>query len=259
MLFHQPHNSGGSHSYNAYLYDDLHYTPHFHRNFEIIYVYEGSLACTIGDKSDVLEKGDFALVLSNEIHSLEQRQPGKSWVGVYSGDFIHAFEKKAAGMIGSQIKFRCAPSVETFLQENLLKEEQPPVYMIKACLYAICAEYDRQVRLMPRQDKRGVLMNAITDYISANFREKITLSAMAEDLGYNYYYLSKCFHRIFDMSFSDYINMYRLDTALAMLTETDKDIIDIALESGFQSIRSFNDYFLSRTGITPTKYRQQMK
>jgi xylan 1,4-beta-xylosidase len=57
------------------------------------------------------------------------------------------------------------------------------------------------------------------------------------------------------MSFTEFLNSYRLDAALALLTETDKDITEIALESGFQSIRSFNEYFKSRIGTTPVKYR----
>lgn len=79
---------------------------------------------------------------------------------------------------------------------------------------------------------------------------------MSERLGYNYYYLSKCFHKIFSMSFTDFLNSYRLDAALSMLTETDKDITDIALESGFQSIRSFNEFFKKNIGTTPAKYRK---
>ena len=76
-------------------------------------------------------------------------------------------------------------------------------------------------------------------------------------MGYNYYYLSKQFHKIFDMSFSDYVNMYRLEEALVLLTESDKDIIAVAMESGFQSVRSFNDFFLSKTGTTPSRFRQK--
>ena len=60
------------------------------------------------------------------------------------------------------------------------------------------------------------------------------------------------------MSFTDLLNSYRLDAALLLLTETDKDITDIALESGFQSVRNFNDYFKLKIGETPSKYRKTL-
>jgi len=255
MLFHQTHNSATNYAYNSYVYTKLNYRAHFHRNFEVIYVFEGAVSCTVSDVSRTLRAGDFALVLPNEIHSVEMNGEGLCWIGVYSGDFIHAFEKKVRGMAGSDYVFRCERSIEDFLKEHLLKEKQPPIYLMKSCLYAICNEYERQITLTAQKDKKGVLMIAITDYISENYKNKITLTQMAEKLGYNYHYLSKCFHRIFNMSFSEFINMYRLEASLKLLTETDKDIIDIAMESGFQSVRSFNDYFATHVGTTPTRYR----
>ncbi len=259
MLYHQTHNSATNYAYNSYIYKKMNYKAHFHRNFEVIYVFEGKISCTVNEVNRIMNPGDFAMILPNEIHAVEMVGEGTSWIGVYSGDFIHAFEKKVRGNVGSDFVFRCESSVEEFLKLHLIKKEQPPIYLIKACLYALCNEYEKAIELSPRKDKKGILMIAITDYIAENYRNKISLSEMAEKVGYNYHYLSKCFHRIFAMSFSEFINMYRLDAALVMLTETDKDIIDIALESGFQSVRSFNDYFVSHVGTTPSKYRRTQR
>ena len=57
------------------------------------------------------------------------------------------------------------------------------------------------------------------------------------------------------MNFTDYINVYRFNAACAMLTETDMSMTDIAYESGFQSIRSFNSIFKKLSGVTPREYR----
>lgn len=256
MLFHQPHNSQGNYSYNATTYDGISFPLHFHKNFELIYVLSGSVRLTAGEKSADLSPGEFALCLSNEVHSLETLGHSRCWVGVFSEDFVHAFEKQARGMVGSGLAFRCEKSVEDFLVANLIAEAQPPVYLLKACLYAACSEYCRSIRLEPRTEKSSLLMRAIFDYITQNYRSKISLAMMAEALGYNYHYLSKCFHKIFAMSFTAFLNSYRLDMALSMLVETNKDITEIALESGFQSIRNFNEVFKARTGITPAQYRR---
>ena len=41
-----------------------------------------------------------------------------------------------------------------------------------------------------------------------------------------------------------------------LLEETDKKIADIALESGFQSIRNFNNAFRLKFGISPGEYKR---
>ena len=90
-------------------------------------------------------------------------------------------------------------------------------------------------------------------------KNKTSLFDIAEKLGYNYHYLSKKFNKTFSMSFTEYLNSYRLEQALTLLTETDFNITEIAIESGFQSIRSFNEIFKQHTGTTPAKYRSELK
>ena len=58
------------------------------------------------------------------------------------------------------------------------------------------------------------------------------------------------------MSFTHFVNMYRLETAIELLENTDGDITDIALGSGFQSVRNFNDYFKKSLNMTPSEYRK---
>ena len=41
MIFHQPHNSKTNYNYNAFFYQKEKWDPHFHKNFEVIYVLEG--------------------------------------------------------------------------------------------------------------------------------------------------------------------------------------------------------------------------
>jgi transcriptional regulator GlxA family with amidase domain len=69
----------------------------------------------------------------------------------------------------------------------------------------------------------------------------------------------KRFNKAFAVSFTDFLNDFRLDTALRLLDQTDMDIAQVAMESGFQSLRSFNSIFKTRIGKTPTSYRMPLK
>lgn len=259
MLYHQPHNSSGNYNYNANIYHNVEWSYHFHKNFELIYVISGKISCTINNKSEILEAGDFALCLSNEVHALHSVDESRVWVGVFSGDFVHAFEKQVQNKTGAQFKFRCTREIEEYLKAVLINEDRPSTYLLKSSLYAVCAEYSRQIPLSELSTKNHMLMKDIVDYVHTNFQNHIELSDMAEALGYDYYYVSKCFHRIFNMSFTDFLNAYRLEHALTQLTESNKNITSIAYESGFQSIRNFNHVFKEYTGKSPSQYRTAQK
>ncbi len=255
-IFHQPHNSMGNHSYNVNIYSKTNYDPHFHKNYEIIYVISGKAVCTINNKTKIIEEGDFAFCLSNEIHSIKGIDENKIWIGVFSEDFIHEFKKYQKGKTGVDFSFKCPESLMNYLKENLIKEELSDVFVIKSCLYALCSEYLRQIPLTEKKDKQAAIMSDVVDYVERNYKRTVSLSSLAEELGYEYCYFSKIFNRMFSMSFNDYLNTYRFNEACAMLTNTDMPITEVSYESGFQSIRSFNNTFKRLAGVSPSEYRK---
>jgi len=254
--FHQPHNSMGNHTYNVYFYNSIDYNPHFHKNYEIIYVLYGKVMCTINGKTKILTDGDFAFCLSNEIHSIKSQSASKVWIGVFSEDFIHEFGKFQKGKTGEDFSFRCPESLMSYLNENFLKEKLDNVFVIKACLYAVCDEYLKQNKLVEAKDKQSILMNDIVDYVENNYKKQISLNQLADSLGYEYCYFSKLFNKLFSMSFNSYINTYRFNAASEMLINTDMPVTEIAYESGFQSIRSFNNTFKNLSGRSPSDFRK---
>lgn len=255
MAFHQYLNSTGNYSYNAYFYKDIEFASHFHKNFELIYVISGEVECTVNGKTDILHSHEFALCLSNEIHTYRSLGQSESWVVVFSGDFVHAFDKQTKHKTGTHFKFSCRPEVEHYLKSFLFVDDYSDIYLLKSCLYVVCAEFCRNIELKDASSKSDLLMRTITEYIDNHFQEPITLANLADVSGYDYSYISRCFNKTFNMSFNDYVNIYRIEYALTLLIETDKSITDIAYESGFQSIRNFNHFFKGHVGLTPNKYR----
>ena len=259
MIFHQPHNSKSNYNYNAVFYTKEKWDPHFHKNLELIYVIKGAVVCSVGSKTETLSEGDFGLSLSNEIHSYSPCENSQYWVGVFSEDYVRTFANKTQDKVGEGFRFRCADSVKDYLVANLITKESPPIYMLKSCLYAVCEEYSKQIDLKEKNLKDSETVFKITEYILKNHKNDISLSDISNLLGYDYHYVSRLFHSVFNMSFAEYLTSYRMGTAIALLDETDKAIADIAFESGFQSVRSFNNSFKNRYGTTPSAYRKIKK
>lgn len=255
MFIHQPTNSLSANNYNAVFYRETNINFHFHKSFEILYVINGSVECTVNSKKEQLFAGDFGLCLPNDIHSYTPSDNTLYWVCVFSADYVRTFSKQVSGKTSANFKFKCSESVEAFIKSNLITEVPPPINMLKSCLYAMCNEFINNVELTDKNTEKTQIMSRIVDFVAENHTENITLLDIANVLGLNYHYVSRYFNSIFNMTFNEFLNMHRLETAIQLLDESDKKLVDIAYESGFQSVRTFNDCFRKHFKISPSKYR----
>lgn len=256
MYFHQWENSVNNDNFNVVLYDNIVYATHFHKSYELMYVISGEVLCTVNGVTDVLSAGEWGLCLPNELHSYRTESHSKMLVWVFSGDHVRSFDKEMKGKHGDHFRFHCQPSVETFVHQNLIETATDDPFLLKACLYALCSEWRRSVKIIEQDDRHGTLFIAVLDYIAENYCRNITVAEVAETLGYDYHYISRSFKRHFHMSFADLVNTYRVEHACGLLESSDDTIVHIAFDSGFQSVRTFNQVFKERTGLTPIAYRQ---
>lgn len=253
-VFHQPYNSLIN-NFNARFYKTEIWKPHFHKSLELVYVIKGRLKCYAGDEEYLLEEGYCGLCLPYDIHAYEPSEKTRYWVCVFSEDYVHDFLKLTGGKSGS-FKFKCNPAVTDFLIKGLINCADPSRLLIKATLYAVCDEYIKNVKLIDKNKKMTDNIAAITDFVENNHTKNIKLSDIGSLLGYDYNYVSRYFHSVFKMSFSEFLNLYRLETAVTLLEQSNKKILDIALESGFQSVRSFNACFKSHFNMSPSEYKR---
>ena len=253
-MFHQPHNSMGNYHYNGIVYQAYRWASHFHRSYELVYGMAGQTKIGANGQELLLGEGEFYLIFPNTVHSLESVDGSRFWVGVFSGDFIGRFAKAEEGQCYSP--FRCEPEVERFLKGYLLFDGTPSLDMRIACLNLVCDQclkYGEKQEICYNPD----LKNKLLLYFADHFKENVTLSEIAGELGYEYHYLSREFHRCFQMNFKTFLNLYRFEAACELLSETEKSLTEIAMESGFQSLRSFNRLFKDFSGMAPHQYRRK--
>ena len=83
----------------------------------------------------------------------------------------------------------------------------------------------------------------------------LTLSALAEKFGYSEFHLSRKFREGSGMSFRDYLRYRRLAFALKDVRDTEKGLLEIAMDYGFSSNEAFTRAFREAYGVTPSRYR----
>jgi AraC-like DNA-binding protein len=106
----------------------------------------------------------------------------------------------------------------------------------------------------------GKIMAGITEdklYLKAN----INVEQFSESIGLPYREVSFAINRVFGTNFFEFINTYRVEEAKRYLADErhlDMSVMDILLESGFNSKSSFQRFFKRLTGDSPTEYRKKM-
>jgi AraC-like DNA-binding protein len=97
----------------------------------------------------------------------------------------------------------------------------------------------------------AVLLSSITEEI--NMDQLIAESSVGKTLFY------RTFKQLTGISPNRFINRLRLQIAAEQIVQTPKTIVDIALDSGFPCLSTFNKQFKQYFGLAPIHYRQQRK
>lgn len=92
-------------------------------------------------------------------------------------------------------------------------------------------------------------------YIDAHLDEPVTLEALAEKFYLSPFYFHKVFSSVVGKPLAAYVRDRRVLCACKQLCTTDKTILDIALDCGFQSPQSFARAFRRAQGVSPSAYR----
>jgi AraC-like DNA-binding protein len=96
----------------------------------------------------------------------------------------------------------------------------------------------------------------IACYIAMNYQHPLTSESIAEALGIHANYAMNLFRKTFGTTMSAFIVQHRISHAQRLLVTTDDAILDIALDSGFQSLSRFNEAFKAGCGCAPRDFRK---
>jgi AraC-like DNA-binding protein len=89
---------------------------------------------------------------------------------------------------------------------------------------------------------------------------ELTLQKLSEELMVTVHQLSKILNSKHGVNFPTFVNSHRVKESKNLMKQfPDKNILEIALESGFNSKSSFNSAFSKETGLTPRNFRKSLK
>lgn len=240
---------------------------HWHRSVEIFAVFEGALNFYLNNELHPLKQGEFMLINSNEIHSIDAREVNRTVVLQIP---LKTFEKYFTGE--QFIHFRHHhPVYDGELMEQI--REIYSIYQSKECgyemkvkglyylmLHLLVTEY-RELQVsedMRKRNRRLNRLSVITSYIKENYTADLSLETLAEIFGYSPTYLSRMFQRYAGINYRSYVQSVRVECAYRELVNTEHALGEIALNNGFPNSKVFTREFQKKYGILPSEYRKKV-
>lgn len=108
-----------------------------------------------------------------------------------------------------------------------------------------------------RREYRDSTEKIIYEYIENHYMEDLSVSDIADLLGYSESYFSKIFKQYFSKNFITFLNEFRMDQAKKQLRMDSICIKDIALSLGYKNQNYFTKVFKRVCGESPSEYRNR--
>ena len=100
-------------------------------------------------------------------------------------------------------------------------------------------------------------MNTVYAYVMKNFRQKMSVPALAELTSMTPTSFSRYFRVHANKSFSDFVSEIRIGHACKLLIEKKMSASQACYNSGYRTISNFNRQFKAQTQLTPSEYKSQ--
>ncbi|MDU2122863.1 MAG: helix-turn-helix domain-containing protein [Clostridium celatum] len=250
------------------------YPTHWHNSIEIIYVLKGSLQIKIDTDSFTLNEREVEIINSDESHEIQSLEDNKVLIFNIDPFFFEKYYKDINNI------FFYTNSNDAEDQNGIEYEELKTILSQMLCEYVQKLEdYDEEIEELlitllyhlvnnfhyltyekeELKEKTDQLAryHRISKYIYNNYNNNITLQEIAKKEFLSPHYLSHEIKYATGYSFTDLINLTRIEESIKLLLDSDMSISEISDEIGFSHVRYFNKNFKYYYGCTPLQYRKK--
>ena len=251
----EKHTFIGSENTSAIKYKHLHNLPHWHIEYELVFVLEGSAEIMINNVFYEINQGDFAFISSEDIHYI--KATAESILGIIKTDAPYIKKIIRNNYLPSPIISASTDALQVFesVFSELKNEKNYYEIVAELIITKFIADLFRNnpVSVISKNSR-----NITTKYkdlleMLANNYTHITFENAAAYVNLNKSYFSKYFYRFSGMTFTQYLNILKVSAAIEKLYEKRMTMTEISISCGFGTIRNFNRVFKSLTGYSPKK------
>lgn len=251
---------------------------HRHDAWELYYVVHGYGNRMAGDTLQPFAAGDVALIPPSMLHRWEYAPDSADTDGcvrylmvAFSHSLVErcmeVFPELRNRLVGvifptDALKFGAESSrvIRKILTEMKGMDELGRLSAMFCLLPVIFTSSDHTFAGKPIRIERDVRrMQQICAYVMAHYVHSIALDDIAAEVGMNRSAFCSYFKRCKGMTFSQFVTQYRLNTACELLKHSQKGVSEICYTVGFNDLPHFVRVFTNAMGMSPSKYRKQLR
>jgi Transcriptional regulator containing an amidase domain and an AraC-type DNA-binding HTH domain len=228
-------------------------------SFLIMYVVKGEGILTINNIKKIIKKNDVILINCYEPHIYETNTSLEIlWMhfdGNVSFDYFNLIKNNHTHVVFSATSTMILLYLKSII--NLFKENKLISEPLISCeIQKILAEiYTLSIKNQNNTTTNSNYINTSITYIKSNFRDKILLEDMANNVSLSPFHFSRLFRKETGYSPYEYLILIRLNHAKNLLKTSNLLIKEIAFECGFNSESNFLITFKKHTNMSPKEFR----
>lgn len=271
--------------YTSYVdvYNNSSYRPHWHDEFEAVYVQKGSIRMYINGGEYYLREGDGAFINSCIVHNYGSGAPDTECVMpnvLFSASAVSGYdellhEKYLRPIVSapdfSHIIFRAENADQKAcvdLIKNICGQLDAMAYGYELKVRSLLSELILSINSMSELDHSADVGDAdakistirkMTDFIKCSFQTDIKVSDIADSASIGIRECQRIFAKTLDTTPTKYLMKVRMDYAKKLLCETTLSMLQICERCGYSDQSYFTKLFRETTGISPFKYRENHK
>jgi AraC-like DNA-binding protein len=262
-------------------HDDLEKSNwHYHNNYEISFITEGTGKRIVADSIEDFQPGDLVFIGKNLPHVwiADRDSPGapralESVFLQFTSDILHPqqlalpeFKNVARALALSERGLQITGETLNEISNWMLQmpymdgfDRFIQFYMIldligKSAHRKPLASMDYiKTRFMPGNKR----VAKIHEYLMNNYKHDIDLKQLAKITNMTENALCRFFKSNTGMTLFEYLNRIKTDFACKLLMNNDLSILEVCLDSGYNNLSHFNKQFKKNTGRSPSEYRKK--
>lgn len=245
---------------------------HPQRCHEISYIVSGT-GTFLQDGAEVhVQAGDIVITPSTGIHIIRAAQE-ESLSFAYTGfNFLEdRFPDRAlVAAFQKTDQLHCQDCGDTYFYfrkciDEFYRESGGSRLIVEACLLQIIVWSYRSLTSPPQPPEytstgqlSGHLIHRIKRYVEENITLPLSITGIADALGYSPYYISHLFREKTGQTLQEYITSRKIDKAQELIQLNRYSFTEIAEKLGYLNLQTFSRVFRKETGLSPSAYLKSL-
>ncbi len=244
-----------------------HVSANYHHRFELLVVLERGGIIRVGDSQYLMEAGEAFLIFPNQFHIYSGADEKSSGWLFCTFNLLNSQFAQSLRDSPRRLDSAALACLRGFLSAFVYPRQEKPdglevSHLLAEFLHGMlaCPRIPAtRCNLRRNDDPHEAITEKINAYVRENLNKSITISKLADSLGYSVSYLRAVFRDRLGVSLGRYIRESRLSEAAQLLQEPGIRVTDAANRCGFDSLVVFSRAFKNTFGISPKDYSKMVQ